>query len=81
MCDGVLGANRLSASLHQAFGKRGLPMVIPVAESAMLDALEHVAFVRGFTPILERQVAGITIQCGPWVSVSNAFGELTVGQG
>ena len=72
--DGVLGANRLSASLHQAFGKRGLRMVIPVAESAMPDEREHMAFAHGFAPIFERQIDGVTVERGPWVCISEADG-------
>ncbi len=74
VADGVRGANRLSASLHKAFGDRGLRMVVPVVGSAMPDEEEHMAFVHGFTPISKHMVDGETVQQGPWVCVSKADG-------
>ena len=72
--DGVRGANRLSASIHQAFGDRGLRMAVPVVESAMPDEEEHMAFAHGFTPICKRTVDGKIAQQGPWVCISEADG-------
>ena len=74
VADGVRGANRLSASLHEAFGDRGLRMVVPVVESAMRDEEEHMAFAHGFTPSSKHMVDGETVQQGPWVGVSEAHG-------
>ena len=77
--DGVTGANRLSASLHQAFGRAGLRAVIPVAESAMPDEEEHMAFEHGFVPISKHMVDWKVVAQGPWACVSetnkHAFGE------
>ena len=74
VADGVRGANRLSPSLHQAFGDCSLRMVIPVAESAMPDEEEHMAFAHGFTPISKRVVDGNVVQQGPWLCISEAYG-------
>lgn len=77
--DGVRGSNRLMPSLHNAFGRRALRMVIPVAESAMPDEEEHMAFEHGFVPISKSVVDGKTTEQGPWACISetelHAFGE------
>ena len=72
--DGVIGANRMSASLHQAFGRAGLRAVIPVAEPAMPDEEEHMAFEHGFVPISKHMVEGKVVALGPWACVSDAGG-------
>ena len=74
VADGVRGANRLSASLHQAFGDQGLRMVIPVVESAKPDEEEHMVFAHGFTPMSMRMVNDKIVEQGPWVCVSEVHG-------
>ncbi len=74
VADSVRGANRLSASLHKAFGDRGLRMAVPVVESAMPDEKEHMAFAHGFTPTSTHIVDDKIVQQGPWVCVSEADG-------
>ena len=74
VADGVRGTNHLSASLHKAFGDRGLRMAVPVVESAMPDEKEHMAFAHGFTPISMNTVDDKIVQQGPWVCVSEAYG-------
>ena len=72
--DGVRGNSRLMPSLHNAFGRRALKMVIPVAESAMPDEEEHMAFAHGFVPISQSVVNGKVVEQGPWACVSENYG-------
>ena len=74
VADGVTGANRLSASLSRAFGRRGVRMIIPVAESAMPDEREHMAFEHGFSPKTLNMVNGKVGKQGPWECVSQTNG-------
>ena len=80
VADGVRGANRLSATLTHHFGKRGTRMVIPVAESAMPDEEEHMAFEHGFNPLSKHMVNGKVVQQGPWACMvdtdTHEFGEI-----
>lgn len=49
-------------------------MVIPVAESAMPDEEEHMAFAHCFGPLWKRMVNGEVVEQGPWVCRSDADG-------
>ena len=77
--DGVRGRNRLMPSLHNAFGQKALRTVIPVAESAMPDEEEHMAFEHGFVPTSKHIVNGKAVKQGPWACISDnagyTFGE------
>ena len=84
--EGVRGNNRLSPSLVNAFGHpKGTRMVIPVAESAMPDEEEHMAFTHGFNLESKRVVNGVVVEQGAWVCVvdteTHEFGERWVRTG
>lgn len=74
VADGVRGATRLSATLTHWFGRESTRTVIPVAESAMPDEEEHMAFAHGFTLLAKHMVDGKVVAQGPWVCVSEADG-------
>lgn len=75
VADGVRGRSDLGPALNQAFGRRGNRMIRPVAESAMPDENEHMAFQHGFIPAFTRAVDGKIVEQGPWVSISDDFGH------
>ena len=86
LADGVRGKTRLAPSLVAAFGKTGAGMVIPVAESAMPDEEEHMAFEHGFVPESIRRVNDKVVEQGPWVCIGGSvsvheFGERWVRTG
>ena len=65
----VRGNSSLNPTLTHWFGRRGTRMVTPVAESAMPDEKEHMAFVHGFAPISEHMVNGKVVSQGPWACI------------
>ena len=77
----IRGNSRLNPTLTHWFGRRGTRMVTPVAESAMPDEQEHMAFVHGFTPISQHMVNGRVVSQGPWAcivdrdDIPHEFGE------
>ena len=77
----VRGNSRLNPTLTLWFGRRGTRMVTPVAESAMSDEEEHMAFVHGFGPKTKRMLNGKAVEQGPWVcrvdrnDLPHEFGE------
>ena len=74
VADGVRGTNRLGASVHQAFGDKGLRMGLPVVESSQPDEEEHMVFEHGFSPLVRRVVDDKIVELGPWVCTSEAGG-------
>ena len=69
--DGVQGQSSLRATLWHHELKN---VVIPVAESAMPDEVEHMALKHGFTPDYLRVVNGVRDEVKEWVCISEADG-------
>ena len=69
--DGVQGKSSLRATLwHHGFTN----VAVPVAESAMPDEVEHMAFKHGFTPANLRVVDGVREEVQEWVCASDSYG-------